>query len=492
MNNMQRDITKKNEREIVEYQTNLKPNKNMSTSESARERAINAGFKIISWESKICELECPKNHRFVRKAAMIFRWGKGTHPVVCEVCKLYNNFVDVKTRCEKKGQILLTPENEFRNGYDIIVRCKCGNERHTAINNVEKNIYGCHDCLDIDEFATKHRETTIKNAQLNPRYQKGTPEYLHHQQEIQAKTRATNLERYGHESVLKSEEVKAKIRATNLERYGHEIAFKSEEVKAKIRATNLERYGHENISQSEEIKAKIRATNLERYGHESVMKSEEVKAKIRATNLERYGHENPAQSEEVKAKMRSTMLATYGAEHMMQIPELRAKRDATMIERYGQAQSSHVPEIFEKISKSRFKHKEMQLSDGRTVSLQGYEPQALMWLIRAKTNAFVDPTLERQLVPEDLLFTKIDMPEIYYSCHRYYADFFVKESNTVIEVKSPYTLMVDWDVNIQKFEASLTSGYDLLIIVWFRKSLIGSFFLNSLEDLHEWVDAYLV
>lgn len=44
--------------------------------------------------------------------------------------------------------------------------------------------------------------------------------------------------------------------------------------------------------------------------------------------------------------------------------------------------------------------------------------------------------------------------------------------NKIIEVKSPYTLRQDWDINIAKFEASILAGYTLVLITWDKKSIV--------------------
>ena len=49
--------------------------------------------------------------------------------------------------------------------------------------------------------------------------------------------------------------------------------------------------------------------------------------------------------------------------------------------------------------------------------------------------------------------------------HRYFPDFYHKESNTIIEIKSNYTMMKDININYLKRDCALSSGYNFLFII---------------------------
>ncbi len=365
----------------------------------------------------------------------------------------------------------------------------------TTATNMER--YGVPTPFHLQTIQVKAHETTLENRCVKSASQDTDRSNIHETAlensdvkstsqgtDTKAKIRETNLEKYGVDNVFKNPDIKAKIRATNLERYGVDNVFKSPAIQTKIRATNLERYGVDNVFKSPAVQTKIRAINLEKRGVEYAAQDPAVQAKIRATNLERRGVEYAAQDPTVQAKMRETMKTTYGAEHMLQVPELRAKRDATMVERYGSIHALQNPELAEKMTKSRFELVPVELSDGRTVDLQGYEPQALEWLLSTDTT-FIDPVLGRSLHAEDMIFGKTNVPEIFYNGHRYYTDFAVHNSNTLIEVKSPYTLRADWDVNLEKFRATIENDFALLLVLWYKKRLVQYMMMETIKELDD-------
>lgn len=106
----------------------------------------------------------------------------------------------------------------------------------------------------------------------------------------------------------KNPETKQNIINAVSEKYGEGIinVFQTEEVKAKLRKTNLEKYGHEYSSCSPVIKAKIEATTMLNYGVKNPFESEVIKQKIRNTNMKKLGVPYPMSSKEILAKMIKT------------------------------------------------------------------------------------------------------------------------------------------------------------------------------------------
>lgn len=118
------------------------------------------------------------------------------------------------------------------------------------------------------------------------------------------------IDKYGVDHNMKIPEVVERIKATNLERYGHVCVLKSQRVVDIV----FEKYGVANVFQHEEIKQKIRETNLERYGVENPTSLPEVIAKRKATWSEKFGEEidSPFKNPEVAAKRAATWMAKYG------------------------------------------------------------------------------------------------------------------------------------------------------------------------------------
>jgi hypothetical protein len=151
--------------------------------------------------------------------------------------------------------------------------------------------------------------------------------------EIRARTRATNVERYGGE-LLGSPVLADRIRATNQDRYGDAFPQRTVAVKDRQRETNLLRHGVPWTGMSPEVRAKQLATHHVKYGSHWFA-SDEGKAKIREVMQERYGVDHPSHMEGWWERVVATNRERYGVDHALQLREFMDKQRATNIERYG-------------------------------------------------------------------------------------------------------------------------------------------------------------
>ena len=92
------------------------------------------------------------------------------------------------------------------------------------------------------------------------------------------------------------------------------------------------------------------------------------------------------------------------------------------------------------------------------VSLQGYEPCVLDYLI------------ERGLAKHEIKVGKSNIPVIEYFNPKgkkclYFPDFYLPKSNLIIEVKSTYTYQQHKEINLLKAEATLQTGYSIIMLV---------------------------
>jgi len=200
----------------------------------------------------------------------------------------------------------------------------------------------------------------------------------------------------------------------------------------KTRRTKLERYGDENYQNSE----KTKQTKLERYGDENYQNSEKTKQ----TKLERYGDENYNNME----KRRKTLSVLYNNPSFNN----QCKKEKTCLERYGVRHTNQLPHIMDKINKSG------------------------NFLNTHKTNIRYRGSYECHFLDYCLLNNiKIEsyIGNIKYFLngkeHRYYPDFYHKESNTIIEIKSEYTYNKNKEINELKREYSLKLGYNFLFLI---------------------------
>jgi len=133
------------------------------------------------------------------------------------------------------------------------------------------------------------------------------------------------------------------------------------------------------------------------------------------------------------------------------------KRKQTNLEKYGVEYVSQDPNIFDKQQKSGYKRKPVITPSGKTIHLQGYEPQAYNKLLEQYSEDEINHIIK-------------DIPEIWYlgednKTHRYYPDFYIPKDNLIIEVKSEHYYKKDLLKNKLKQQACLDSGYEFEFII---------------------------
>ena len=119
-----------------------------------------------------------------------------------------------------------------------------------------------------------------------------------------------------------------------------------------------------------------------------------------------------------------------------------------------------------------FRFKELTIG-GVDVRVQGYEPQAIEWLLA-----------NRKVKMKDLILdTSGDVPTISYKIgrrnHNYYPDIFIPKFNRIVEVKSTFTIGLlngkNWRKNQQKAKACIAAGYKFTMMIMGPKG--GRFWL---------------
>ena len=267
------------------------------------------------------------------------------------------------------------------------------------------------------------------------------------------------------------QERQMKIKTTTLERFGVEYPSQSAEIMERQKATMLKNYGVEHPMQSAEVKDKVKVTCLENHGVEYPMQSAEVREKSKATMLENHGVEYCMQSSELRKKAKATMLERFGVEHGFQSAEIMERKKATMLKKYGVEHAMQCTEIFERAQKNSYKSKDYTTPSGQVWNLRGYEP-------------LVAPKLIDEYGEDDIGHMIQQFPRIWWTDskgmrHKYYCDFYVKSHKLVVEVKGPYTAVVDAEKIAATREVvnSLGYGYRLIVIDkgnWIRDELSPS------------------
>lgn len=152
----------------------------------------------------------------------------------------------------------------------------------------------------------------------------------------------------------------------------------------------------------------------------------------------------------------------------------------TCLERYGVTNVSKDPEIFSRIVSAIRTRKEYELPSGRVVNLQGYEPQAVDYLLSGE-----DKFLERKISERDLSFG-IEIPSFRYvdedgTERVYHPDIAI--GDMIIEVKSDWTLHRWKETNIRKFQAVNEKGYKLRLLLFYENGEVQEDLLLKGEEL---------
>jgi hypothetical protein len=279
------------------------------------------------------------------------------------------------------------------------------------------------------------------------------------------KQKKTMLNIYGVEHPSQSIIIKQKMKETFIKKYGVDNPSKTQEVKDKMKITNLKRYGVEFLVHNKEIKEKINCTNLKKYGCENPGQNDEVKNKIKNTNMIKYGVDNPAKHIDCINKMKQTNIKKYGVELPLQNSKIYDKLVKTNMEKYGVENCLQNPEILTKQQKSCYRLKEYVMPSGKIVNYQGFEHFAIYDL------------LNDNIHEEDIITCKTKTPVVFYydsnnKKRRHFIDIFVPSRNLCIEVKSQYTITLNYDIILLKQNFSKELGYNYEIWVYDRKGNI--------------------
>lgn len=150
---------------------------------------------------------------------------------------------------------------------------------------------------------------------------------------------------------------------------------RSDECIAKKTATTMRKYGVSNVSKSPVIAAKIRKALSGR--------EEELREKWEQGVIAKYGSLDAFYKSATKQRI-ATNRVRYGGNAPTCSKDVLHKRDMNYFKNHGVFNPSQNPEVWEKITNSWKKRKEIVIGGVRFQGLQGYEPQVLEWLIKSR------------------------------------------------------------------------------------------------------------
>ena len=153
------------------------------------------------------------------------------------------------------------------------------------------------------------------------------------------KIKQTCIEKYGVDSVLKSEVIRTRIEETNIKKYGNICSLHGKEIEKKVKQTKLEKYNDENYNNRDKFlktmtpekwddrQEKTKRTKLEKYNDENYNnrdkflktmtpeKWDKLFSKAKQTKLERYNDENYTNPK----KQKETIFRVFGTDNASNI-----------------------------------------------------------------------------------------------------------------------------------------------------------------------------
>jgi len=189
--------------------------------------------------------------------------------------------------------------------------------------------------------------------------------------------------------------------------------------------TNMELYGVKNCFQNEGMKETAKETMLEKYGVDHNMKTEKCKSDRKETYIKNWGFDNPSKSDKIKKKKEETCLKNFGVKSPLQNRDVfkRNKLSGNQIHKYPKNKNITYQGTYELDFLDNYHH-----------------------LINIEEPDFII----------NYIFENKE--------HKYHPDFYNKNNNLIIEIKSDYTYNREVDKNLTKRNACIEQGYNFLFV----------------------------
>lgn len=226
---------------------------------------------------------------------------------------------------------------------------------------------------------------------------------------------------------------------------------------SKTKKTCKEKYGVENFNTLDFIKEKTKITNNLKYGSDYHLKTQESKVKIKNTILSKYGVDNISKLDEVKKRKSYKLINRTEEEKKI----TRDKYKSTILERYGVEHLSQDSDFLEELLKKSFSYKSYRLPSGKIISLQGYEPKVMDYLLKKYEEddiLYTNKSIENKI--GKIFYQNID------KVSRYFPDLYIISENKIVEVKSTFTYDLDIVKNMSKKEECLRRGIKFDFIIY--------------------------
>ena len=278
-----------------------------------------------------------------------------------------------------------------------------------------------------------------------------------------------------------------KISEAFIKKYNKKNYVETDEFKEKSAKACLEKYNVDRYCKTKECVKKSKKTSIERYGVDHYSKTEEYSKRCKETSLKNYGVENPMQNKDNVNKAQSTLIEKTGYKHALQNPKSLEKKKNTCLDKYGfdnytktvkykdEYSKNYKLRTYDEIEKKKEKFKNTCIEKyGVESPMQDkdiHEKQQISaYKLKNYKNLFYRGSYELDFLENFYGKIKVEksnsIPYLYKNKNkRYHPDFFIKDYNLIVEIKSLYTYNYDIDKNEAKRKASLERGYDFIFII---------------------------
>lgn len=187
-------------------------------------------------------------------------------------------------------------------------------------------------------------------------------------------------------------------------------------------------------------------TNMKLYGVKNCFQNETMKTKSKETMKEKYGHEHNMQCEEFLNARIETYKINWGVDNPSKSEIIKRKKEKTCFKNYGVKSPYQNKDVFEKSRKN-------------SLELKKYK----------NTKLFYQASYEKDFL--DKYYNKLNIENgisINYIFNNkekvYHSDFYIKEFDLIIEIKSIYWYNEQLEQNIQKEKYSKIHHNFILIM----------------------------
>jgi len=323
-------------------------------------------------------------------------------------------------KCKFKEKIIVKIEH-LSKGSHVIIKVKCDDEK-------------CPNAQEIRFIKYQNYIKTTKNF---------TETYCCNICALK-KIEQTNINKFGTKNVLQNEDIKRKIKETLLKNYGVENPSQNEYIKHKKIKTSYANWGQDNPSKNEFIKNKKIETNRKNWQNDFSLQNKDIRKKGEETKEKLYGNKNYTNSE----KMKKTNNEIYGGNSAMCSEKIQKKSQKTCLKHFNVSNPMQDTKINEK---QQIKSKKLKLHEKTGLKYRGtYEKH------------FLDYCFENNIKVESAKTIKYEFKN---KNKVYFPDFYLKNKNLIIEIKSDYTYKKDLEKNLAKQKACLDQGYDFIFII---------------------------